>query len=190
MVEWLWHLITISPEFKHEGGGGWWWHFYQKFNKMSHLSQPTPDKMFVIKLPDNLLVCLSLITTIKSYRGLSIKILPPCGWYLLGPVSSDEDVLVDETEGWLVDGAVVLIQVVVSADHRQTVLWSWLVGRQAHLIRAVVRNILQLWGQEKWYRSLVVHNLCCVPTLVDIIIWLCTEQVCRKMFCLWRDVVS
>ena len=126
----------------------------------------------------------------KLYRELSMKILPLCLWYQLGPVSSDEDMLVDETEGWLVDGAVILVQVVVSADHGQTVLWRWLVGRQAHLIKAVVRNILQHWGQEKWLRSLVVHNLCYVPTLVDIIIWLCTEQVWRKMFCLWRDVMS
>ena len=157
MVEWLWHLITISPEFKHEGVGGDIFTRNSTRCLISHNQHEINYNNRQIRL-------------IENYRELSIKIL---ALYLLGPVSSDEDVLIDEAEGWLVDGAVVFIQVVVSTDHRQAVLWTRLVGPKTHL-----------WGKEKWLRSLDVHNLCCVPTLVDIIIWLCTEDVCRKMFCL------
>ena len=62
----------------------------------------------------------------------------------LGPVSSDEDMLVDEAESRLVDGAVIFIQVVLTADHGQTVLGSRLVGREAHLIKLWVKNALLL----------------------------------------------
>ena len=128
MVEWLWHLITISPEFKHEGVGG------DIFTRNS--------TRCLISHNQHEINCNNRqISLIENYRELSIKIL---ALYLLGPVSSDEDVLVDEAESWLVDGAVIFIQGVVTADHRQAVLGSRLVGRETHLIKLGVRNVLQL----------------------------------------------